>query len=118
MANPKAFTQKQIEAFERGAAHYEQKWILEFNPATTTFEELFAPGYFKTFAKRLEKNAIVRVLSADGAIDFDLAVVAKTKRGEDADITVRLRPRISQSVIDAAAEAERPPTPLTAIAAA
>src|SRR5262249_34678483 len=103
---------------ERGAAHYEQRWILEFDPKTTTFEELFSPGYLKTFAKRLEKNAIIRVLSPDGSIDFDLAVVAKIKRGDEADITVKLRPRISQSVIDAAGEAARPPAPLAAIAAA
>jgi hypothetical protein len=114
VANPKAFTQRQIEAFERGAAHYEQRWILEFDPKTTTFEELFAPGYLKLFAKKLEKNAIIRVLSADGSIDFDLAVVAK--RGEE--VTVKLRPRIPQSVIDAAADAERPLAPLAAIAAA
>jgi hypothetical protein len=47
-------------------------------------------------------------------IDFDLTVASK--RGEE--IIVRLRPRISRSVIDAAAEAERGPAPLAAIAAA
>jgi len=115
MANPKAFTARQIEAFERGAAHYEQRFILEFDPKTTTFEQLFEPGYFKLFAAKLSKNAIIRVLSQqDAAIDFDLTVASK--RGEE--IIVRLRPRISQAVIDAAAEAERPPAPLTAIAAA
>jgi hypothetical protein len=114
VANPKAFTPQQIEKFERGAAHYEQRWLLEFDPKTTTFEELFAPSYFKLFAKKLEKNAIIRVLSADGSIDFDLAVASK--RNEE--IIVRLRPRIPQSVIDAAAEAEQGPAPLVAIAAA
>jgi hypothetical protein len=114
MANPKAFTPTQIERFERGAAHYEQRFLLEYDPKTTTFEELFAPGYFKLFAKKLEKHAVIRVLSPDASVDFDLTVVAK--RGEE--VTVKLRPRISQAVIDAAAEAKRPPVPLAAIAAA
>src|SRR5215470_13396279 len=70
MANPKAFTQRQIEAFERGAAHYEQRFILEYDPKVTTFEQLFEPGYFKLVAGKLSKNAIIRVLG--NGIDFDL----------------------------------------------
>jgi hypothetical protein len=113
VANSKAFTPAQIEKFERGAAHYEQRWLLELDKSTT-LEEVFAAGYFKLFARKLEKNAIIRVVSADASIDFDLTVVAK--RGDD--ITVKLRPRIAQAVIDAAAAAGRPQAPLAAIAAA
>lgn len=119
MANPKAFTPAQIEKFERGADHYYTRWVLDFDPKTTTFDQLFEPNYFRTFAKKLEKSAIIRVLSADGSIDFDLTVVGKRKRGDDDyEITVRLRPRITQAVLGAAAAAERGAAPLAAIAAA
>jgi hypothetical protein len=111
MANPKAFTPQQIEKFERGAAHYEQRWLLELDPKTK-IEEVFGPNYFKLFAKKLEKNALIRVLGPD--IDFDVTVAFK--RGEE--IIVRLRPRIPQAVINAAADAERGSAPLAAIAAA
>jgi hypothetical protein len=112
--NKKAFTSKQIEAFERGASFYEQRFLLQFDRATMKLEDLFAPGFFKLVAGKLTKNAIIRVLSADTSIDFDLCVVSvKTD-----DVVVKLRPRVPRAVLEAASEAEREAVALPAIAAA
>jgi hypothetical protein len=114
MANPKAFTAKQIQAFELGAAYYEQRFLLHFDSKTMKLEDVFAPGFFKLVSGKLNKNDIIRVLSPDTTIDFDVCVVSK----KNDDVVVKLRPRVSRAVLDAASEAEREAVALPAIAAA
>jgi hypothetical protein len=106
MAPAKPFTAQQIERFERGESFYFRRWDLEIDLKQTPIEKIFAPGYFRDVAAKLgakfSRHDIVRVRSTDQTLDFDLTV-AQLK---GLDVTVRLRPRLNQAILDAAAAAD------------
>jgi hypothetical protein len=114
MANPRAFTAQQIERFERGEGFYFRRWDMECDPKQTAVEAIFAPGYFKSIAEKLgakfSKNDIIRIRATDASYDFSVTVASI--KGDE--VVIRLHPKISRAILEAAEKADPTITPQVA----